>query len=160
VIAPDLLFFGLSQNVITATLSCCTVQERKFTEACILVALREYGLPVQSKLFADSGAVLLPMSISQVRSLLLVTPAVFRSVKAMQGIREQTAPSRTSVMDRSSLSSNHSHHERVLRLLESFQNIVAETNFYPVLNMDGKASVRELNIDSGSCRMNMLYGMT
>lgn len=159
VVAPDHLFFGLSQNIVTAMLSCCNVQERKHAEACMLIAIHDYGLPVQNKLFGDSGAVLLPMSISQVRSVLLVAPAVFRSVRAMHGCREMTPQNAKSVADRSSLSVNHAHYERVLGLLDSFLVLVAETTFYPLPNIDGAASVLEFNRDNGRHRVDKLYRM-
>lgn len=159
VVAPDHLFFGLSQNVIAAVLYCCSVEERKSAEACMLISLREHQLSVQNKLFADSGACLLPMSISQVRSVVLVAPAVFRSVKAMHSCPGSNAYSRVSASGRPYTSSNHAHYSRVLFLLEMFQILVAETAAYPVLALDGRALVREFNRDSGRYRMNKLYGM-
>jgi hypothetical protein len=53
VVAPEHLFFRLSQNVLTAALSCCSVKERNYEEAYVLIAFRKYELPVQNKLFGD-----------------------------------------------------------------------------------------------------------
>jgi hypothetical protein len=49
VVAPDHLFFGLSQNVLTAALSCCSVKERNYAEAYMFIALRKYKLSIQNK---------------------------------------------------------------------------------------------------------------
>jgi hypothetical protein len=159
VVAPDHLFFGLSQNVITAVLSCCSVKERNYAEACILIALRNYDLPVQNKLFGESGAALLPMSISQVRSLLLVSPAVFRSVRFLHECQNSSVQRYSSVSVKPSASQKISVFDRVINLIERFQTLVAETTFYPVPELDGSALVREFNKDSGEYRMEMLYGM-
>jgi hypothetical protein len=140
-------------------LSCCSVKERSYAEACILIELRKYELPVRNKLFRDSGATLLPMSISQVRSLLLVAPAVFRSVKFLCECQNTSAQKHHSVPVKAPSSRKISAFDRVINLIERFQILVAETTFYPVPELDGSALVRKFNRDSGEYGIEKLYGM-
>jgi hypothetical protein len=160
IVAPDHLFFGLSQNVIEAAISCCSVPERKAAESYMLIALRGYGLPVQNKLFGESAPFLLSMSISQVSSVLLVAPAAFRTVKAMRGRKDSTKAN--GLVEGSILSKNPRHSTSsgvVLHLLQSFQSLVSETMFYPESDLDGTASIDEFNRDAGWFRMDKLYRM-
>jgi hypothetical protein len=132
VVAPDHFFFGLSQNVIEAATSCCSVPEKKAAESYMLIALRGYGLPVQNKRFGESASFLLSMSISQVSSVLLVAPAPFRTVKAMRGRKDSTKANglvEGSILSKNPRNSNSSG--VVLDLLQSFQSLVSESVFYP-----------------------------
>jgi hypothetical protein len=126
VVAPDHHFFGLSQNVIEAAISCCSVQERKAAESYMLTALRGYGLPGQNNLFGDSTPLLLSTNISQVSSVLLVAPAAFRSVKAMSGRKESTRANRAAERgNRSKHPRNSNSSGLILHLLQSFQILVS-----------------------------------
>jgi hypothetical protein len=92
-----------------------------------------------------------------VRSLLLVAPAVFRSVKFIHERQSTSAQGHSSVLFKASSSRKMSAFDRVINLIDRFQILVAETKFYPDPELDGSALVREFNRDAGEYRMEKLY---
>ena len=141
VIAPDHLFLGMAQNVLSCVIKLMPRGIRKIAHAQCLRMLRENFLFYQKELFDTKKKEVHSMSISAMYSFLLVAPYAFRS--AWNRSDDATKGSGRTRQNRSD----------ALELLESFQKLVSLTQYCPSPTVDGIGMVREYNKCNGNNRL-------
>ena len=128
-IAPSHVLYGLTKNVMEATIRSCTPLQRAQADKLMFTVLSSIGST--SEHYIITNARLNNMTISNTFAVLAIAPWAFRMVMVYAYSVTVKRPENTTAL--------------LLFALYKFRELYVESNFLPLIDRDGQRAVSEMN---------------